>query len=97
MSFYEKNYEQAFKRHCDVEDIGLWNRYKIQMRKAYAVNCAKVLSRTDNISEIVKSILHNNLRFISPPKDGNDKIVSGGHYIDLGRYLLKILKIEFNY
>ncbi|HDE7784860.1 TPA: replication initiation factor domain-containing protein, partial [Staphylococcus aureus] len=40
---------------------------------AYAVNCAKVLSRTDNISEIVKSILHNNLRFISPPKDGNDK------------------------
>ncbi|HFV7435791.1 TPA: replication initiation factor domain-containing protein [Staphylococcus aureus] len=71
--FYEKNYEQAFKRHCDVEDIGLWNRYEIQMRKAYAVNCAKVLSRTDNISEIVKSILHNNLRFISPPKDGNDK------------------------
>lgn len=92
MSFYEKNYEQAFKRHCDVEDIGLWNRYEIQMRKAYAVNCAKVLSRTDNISEIVKSILHNNLRFISPLKMEMIKIVSGGHYIDLGRYLLKILK-----
>ena len=79
-----KNYEQAFKRHCDVEDIGLWNRYEIQMRKAYAVNCAKVLSRTDNISEIVKSILHNNLRFISPLKMEMIKIVSGGHYIDLG-------------
>ncbi|MDI9231260.1 replication initiation factor domain-containing protein [Staphylococcus caprae] len=70
--FYEKNYEQAFKKHCNVEDIGLWNRYEIQMRKSYAENCAEILSRTSNISEIVKSILNNNLRFVVPPKDNND-------------------------
>ncbi|PTJ91006.1 replication initiation factor domain-containing protein [Staphylococcus simulans] len=71
--FYEKNYEQAFKRNCDVEEIGPWNRYEIQMRKTYAVNCAEVLSRTDNIGEIVKSILNHNLKFVSPPKDSSDQ------------------------
>ncbi|WP_239733423.1 replication initiation factor domain-containing protein [Mammaliicoccus sp. J-M41] len=71
--FYEKNYEQAFKRNCDVEEIGPWNRYEIQMRKAYAVNCAEVLSETDNITFLVKSILNNNLRFVSQPTNGDDK------------------------
>lgn len=71
--FYEKNYEQAFKYNRDVEEYGLWNRYEIQMRKSYAENCSKVLSETDNISEIVKSILNNNIRFVSKPKDSKDE------------------------
>ncbi|MCO4461207.1 replication initiation factor domain-containing protein [Staphylococcus aureus] len=70
--FYEKNYEQAFKNNCDVEEFGLWNRYEIQLRKSYAENCALELSKTDNIAYLVKSILNNNLRFIIPPKDSND-------------------------
>ncbi|ORI02837.1 replication initiation factor [Mammaliicoccus sciuri] len=70
--FYEKNYEQAFKRNCDVEEFGPWNRYEIQMRKTYAENVAEVLSETDNIAYLVKSILNNNIRFIIPPKDSDD-------------------------
>lgn len=70
--FYEKNYEQAFKLNCDVEEFGDWNRYEIQMRKSYAMNCAEHLSKTDNIAFLVKSILNNNLRFVTEPKDKAD-------------------------
>ncbi|UXU65159.1 replication initiation factor domain-containing protein [Staphylococcus agnetis] len=71
--FYEKNYEQAFQLKCDVEDIGLWNRYEIQLRRHYAVNCAEILSGTESISEIVRSILNKSMRFVTEPKDSLDE------------------------
>lgn len=70
--FYEKNYEQAFKLKCNVEDIGLWNRYEIQLRRYYAENGAKILCETDSISEIVRSILNKSMRFVTEPKDSLD-------------------------
>ncbi|MBL4932282.1 replication initiation factor domain-containing protein [Clostridium paridis] len=69
--FYEKNYEQAFKQGVEVEEIGDWNRYEIQMRNENATECAKVLSRDSNILYVVKSILNNYVRFTN--KSDTDK------------------------
>lgn len=68
--FYEKNYEEAFKKGVEVEEIGAWNRYEIQMRDENATKCAEVLSRDDNILYIVKSVLNQYVRFVN--KDSSD-------------------------
>ncbi|HAR2858366.1 TPA: replication initiation factor domain-containing protein [Staphylococcus aureus] len=70
--FYEKNYEMAYKLKKPVEDFGLWNRYEIQMRRSNAENCAKILKETSSISEVVKGILNNSMRFVVPPKESVD-------------------------
>ncbi|HGJ0102315.1 TPA: replication initiation factor domain-containing protein [Staphylococcus aureus] len=70
--FYEKNYEMAYKLKKPVEDFGLWNRYEIQMRRTNAENCAKILTETSSISDIVKGVLNNSMRFVTKPKDGKD-------------------------
>lgn len=63
--FYEKNYEEAFKKGVEVEEIGDWNRYEIQMRDENATRCADVLSRDDNILYVVKSVLNQYVRFVN--------------------------------
>ena len=68
--FYEKNYEQAFKQKVEVEEIGDWNRYEIQIRNENATKCASVLARSENVIYIIKSILNNYVRFVN--KDIND-------------------------
>jgi phage replication initiation protein len=68
--FYEKNYEEAFKKGVEVEEIGDWNRYEIQMRDENATRCAEVLSKDDNILYIVKSVLNQYVRFVN--KDSSD-------------------------
>ncbi|WP_046838185.1 replication initiation factor domain-containing protein, partial [Staphylococcus succinus] len=70
--FYEKNYEMAYKFKLSVEEFGDWNRYEIQMRRSNAENCAKILEETSSISDIVRSILNNSMRFVSEPKDKKD-------------------------
>lgn len=62
--FYEKNYEEAFKKGVEVEEIGAWNRYEIQMRDENSTKCAEVLSRDENILYIVKSVLNQYVRFV---------------------------------
>ncbi|HHG6167488.1 TPA: replication initiation factor domain-containing protein [Staphylococcus aureus] len=70
--FYEKNYEMAYKLKTPVEDFGLWNRYEIQMRRSNAENCAMILTETSSISDIVKGVLNNSMRFVTEPKDVSD-------------------------
>ncbi|WP_460904785.1 replication initiation factor domain-containing protein, partial [Staphylococcus aureus] len=66
------NYEMAYKLKTPVEDFGLWNRYEIQMRRSNAENCAMILTETSSISDIVKGVLNNSMRFVTEPKDVSD-------------------------
>ncbi|CAM2077131.1 MAG: Replication initiation factor domain-containing protein [uncultured Clostridium sp.] len=67
--FYEKNYEEAFKKGVEVEEIGDWNRYEIQMRDGNATRCADVLSMEDNILYVIKSVLNQYVRFVNTNKN----------------------------
>jgi len=62
--FYEKNYEQAEKYEKPVEEIGLWNRYEIRLRKDAADICIEELVRSQGLEYIAKSVLNTYLRFV---------------------------------
>ncbi|MCU7557634.1 replication initiation factor domain-containing protein [Macrococcus capreoli] len=73
--FYEKNYEQSYKRNIPVEDIGPWNRYELQVRNKKAVVLVDVLTKETNIAYVIRQILNESVRFVSKPasNDSNRK------------------------
>lgn len=62
--FYEKNYEQAYKKNLDVEMIGAWNRYEVQMRDEQATNAARQIAENDSIDFVVKGVMFSYVRFL---------------------------------
>ncbi|WBF54050.1 replication initiation factor domain-containing protein [Macrococcoides canis] len=70
--FYEKNYEQAYKRNMEVEEIGLWNRYELQVRNKKAIVLVDMLIKQPDIAYVIRSILNESVRFVSKPALSND-------------------------
>lgn len=71
--FYEKDFERADKG-VEVEDnIIVWNRTELQMRRDRAQAFALYIVNRDDLGDIVTSVLKNYLNFLIPDKTDTNK------------------------
>lgn len=73
--FYQKNYEQRRKKHIELEDSPIINRYELRFRHEKAQLLASKLARNDDFETMIFEIINNSLCFYDRlPKKKNAKV-----------------------
>lgn len=68
---YEKDFERE-NAGCELEeDITIWNRTEVQSRDERAQKIAEVITKGEDIGDVVAGILNYYLRFVVKGKDAN--------------------------